>query len=100
MEQLYAQAGSTPRVVCEVDDLPAAQAFVSAGIAVGVMHGLTLATLPSGVTVRPLAERPAGSRSIEALAPAGDPSPTVVALLDRLVAAARDRRAPRAATPV
>ena len=89
MEQLYAQAGVEPRVVCEVDDLPAAQAFVSAGIAVGVMHGLTLATLPSGATARPLAERPAGSRSVEALAPAGDASPTARALLDQLVAAAR-----------
>jgi hypothetical protein len=58
------------------------------------MHGLTLATLPAGVTVRPLAERPAGSRSVEALAPAGAASPTVRALLDRLVAVARDRSAP------
>ena len=91
MEQLYAQAGLEPRVVCEVDDLPAAQAFVAAGIAVGVMHGLTLATLPSGVTARPLAERPAGRRTVEALAPAGDTSPTVRALLAHLVAAARAR---------
>ena len=95
MEHLFAQAGVEPRVVCEVDDLPAAQAFVSAGIAVGVMHGLTLATLPPGVTVRPLAERPAGTRTVEVLAPAGDAAPSVGALVDRLVgAASRLRGAP------
>jgi len=89
MEHLYAQAGFEPRVVCEVDDLPAAQAFVAAGIAVGAMHGLTLSTLPAGVVARPIAERPAGTRRVEALAPAGAASPTVAELLDRLVGAAR-----------
>jgi hypothetical protein len=51
-------------VAYELDDLPAAQAFVAAGIAVVPMHGLILATLPPGATARPLAERPVGSRSI------------------------------------
>jgi len=89
MEHLYAQAGFEPRIVCEVDDLPAAQAFVAAGIAVVVMHGLTLTTLPAGTTARPLAERPAGRRRVEALAPAGSASPLVVALFERLAGAAR-----------
>ena len=70
VEHLCAQAGFAPRVAYELDDLPAAQAFVAAGIAVVPMHGLTLATLPPGATARPLAERPAGSRTVEALAPA------------------------------
>src|SRR5215218_6773383 len=67
VEHLCAQAGFTPRVAFELDDLLAAQAFVAAGIAVVAMHGLALTTVPAGVTVRPPAERPAGSRTVEAL---------------------------------
>ncbi|HWT25983.1 MAG TPA: hypothetical protein VN213_20925, partial [Solirubrobacteraceae bacterium] len=55
----------------ELDDLAAAQAFVAAGIAVALVHGLVLATLPPGATARPLAGGAAGSRTVEALAPAG-----------------------------
>ena len=69
VEHLCAEAGFAPRVAYELDDLPAVQAFVATGIAVVPMHGLILATLPPGATARPLAERPAGSRTIEALAP-------------------------------
>ena len=89
MEHLYAQAGFEPHVVYEVDDLPAAQAFVAAGIAVGTMHGLTLSTLPPGATARPIAERPAGTRRVEALAPAALASTTVADLLEHLAGAAR-----------
>jgi DNA-binding transcriptional LysR family regulator len=89
VEHLCAEAGYAPRVAYELDDLPAAQAFVAAGIAVVPMHGLTLATIPPGVTVRPLAERPAGSRAIEALAPAAARAPVVDELLERLTDAAR-----------
>jgi DNA-binding transcriptional LysR family regulator len=96
VEQLCAQAGFSPRVAYELDDLPAAQRFVAAGIAVVPMHGLTLATVPAGATARPLAERPAGSRRVEALAPAAAASPVVEELLGRLGAAANayalDRR--------
>ena len=73
----------------ELDDLPAAQAFVAAGIAIVPMHGLTLTTLPPGATARPLTERPAGSRTIEALAPAEARTPVVDELLERLTDAAR-----------
>ena len=73
----------------QLDDLPAVQAFVAAGIALVPMHGLTLATVPPGATVRPLAERPAGSRTIEALAPAEARTPVVDELLERLTDAAR-----------
>ena len=89
VEHLCAQAGFEPRVAYELDDLPAAQAFVAAGIAVVPMHGLILATLPPGATARPLAERPAGSRTIEAVAPAAGRTRVVADLLDRLADAAR-----------
>ena len=88
LEHLCAQAGFAPRVAYELDDLPAAQAFAAAGIAVVPMHGLTLATVPAGATTRPLAERPAGSRTIEALAPAAARLPVVDDLLERLTHAA------------
>jgi DNA-binding transcriptional LysR family regulator len=92
VEHLCAQAGVSPRVAFEVDDLPAVQAFVAAGIAVVPLHGLTLATVPAGATVRPLAERPAGSRTVEALAPATARTPVADELLERLADAARRRR--------
>lgn len=88
VEHLCAQAGFAPRVAYELDDLPAAQAFVAAGVAVVPMHGLTLATMPAGVLARPLAERPAGSRTIEALAAKTAATPAVDDLLERLRAAA------------
>jgi DNA-binding transcriptional LysR family regulator len=89
VEHLCAQAGFAPHVAYELDDLPAVQAFVATGIAVVPMHGLILANLPPGATARPLAERPAGSRTIEALAPAAARTPMVDDLLDRLADAAR-----------
>ena len=89
VEHLCAQAGFTPRVAYELDDLPAAQAFVAAGIGVVPMHGLTLTTVPPGATVRPLAERPAGSRTVEAVAPRAAGSTIADDLLERLQAAAR-----------
>ncbi len=89
MEHLCAQAGFAPRVAYELDDLPAVQAFVAAGVAVVPMHGLTLATLPPGVVTRPLTERPAGSRTVEALVEVGTRSAVVDDLLGRLSQAAR-----------
>ena len=44
IEQLCAQAGFAPTGRLRLDDLPAAQAFVAAGIALVPMHGLTLTT--------------------------------------------------------
>jgi DNA-binding transcriptional LysR family regulator len=89
VEHLCAEAGFAPRVAYELDDLPAAQAFAAAGIAAVPMHGLTLATVPPGVTARPLAERPAGSRTVEALAPAAARTPLVDEFLKRLTLAAQ-----------
>ena len=89
VEHLCSQEGFEPQVAYELDDLPAVQAFVAAGIAIVPMHGLTLRTIPPGATARPLAERPAGSRAIEALAPAEARTPVVDDLLQRLTDAAR-----------
>ncbi|HWI08157.1 MAG TPA: LysR family transcriptional regulator [Solirubrobacteraceae bacterium] len=101
VEHLCAQAGFAPRVIYELDDLPAAQAFVAAGIAIVPMHGLTLATLPPGATTRPLVERPAGSRTVEVLTPAAARTAIADDLLDRLAHAASAYAAPplRAAQP-
>lgn len=89
IERLCAEAGFAPSVAYELDDLAAAQAFVAVGIALVPMHGLTLTTVPLGATTRPLAGRPAGSRTIEALTPAATRTPLVDALLERLVESAR-----------
>jgi DNA-binding transcriptional LysR family regulator len=89
VEHLCAQAGFAPRVAYELDDLPAAQAFVAAGIALVPMHGLTLATVPPGVAAVRVAEHPAASRTVEALAPATADAPLVEDLVDRLAGAAR-----------
>jgi DNA-binding transcriptional LysR family regulator len=89
VEHLCAEAGFAPRVAYELDDLSAAQAFAAAGIAAVPMHGLTLATVPPGVTACPLAERPAGSRTVEALAPAAVRTPVVDEFLERLTHAAQ-----------
>ncbi len=89
IEQLCADAGFAPKVAYELDDLPAAQAFVAAGIALVPMHGLMVAAVPTGATVRPLAERPAGSRTVEALAPTATRTPLVDDLLGLLSESAR-----------
>ena len=99
VEHLCAEAGFSPRVAYEIDDWPAAQAFVAAGIAVGAMHGLTLATVPRGLTVIPLAERPAGSRTIEALAPATVRTAVADDLLERLGEAAQALTRPVVGSP-
>src|SRR5687768_7146920 len=97
VEHLCAQAGFAPTVAYELDDLPAAQAFAAVGIAIVPMHGLTLTTLPPGATARPLTERAAGSRAVEALAPVAARSPVVDDLLERLARAATGamKRTPR-----
>jgi DNA-binding transcriptional LysR family regulator len=92
VEHLCAEAGFRPRVAYELDDPRAAQAFVAAGISVGLMHGLTLVTVPPGATVLPLEERPAGSRVIEALASAAERTSVADELLARLGEAGRAGR--------
>jgi DNA-binding transcriptional LysR family regulator len=79
-------------VAYELDDLAAVRAFAAAGIGMMPMHGLTLASVPPGATVRRLAERPAGSRTVEALAPIMDRAPAVDDLIERLAGAAGSHR--------
>jgi DNA-binding transcriptional LysR family regulator len=88
VDHLCAEAGFAPLVAYELNDLPAVQAFVAAGIAVVPMHGLTLTTVPIGATARPLADRPAGSRTVEALVPTRARTPLVDELAARLTSAA------------
>ena len=95
VEQLCGEAGFAPKVAYELDDLPAAQAFVAAGIALVPMHGLTLTTVPPGATSRPLAERPSGSRTIEAVAPAATRTPLVDDLVGLLAESASAHAARR-----
>jgi DNA-binding transcriptional LysR family regulator len=99
VEHLCAQAGFAPLVAYELDDLPSVQAFVAAGIGVVPMHGLTLTTVPRGAAVRPLAERPAGSRTIEALTPVAAHSPVVDELYEHLAVAARAYATRRGGAP-
>jgi DNA-binding transcriptional LysR family regulator len=92
VEHVCAEAGFTPRVAYELDDLPAVQAFVAAGIAIVLVHGLILSTMRPGASARPIAEQPAGSRTVEALAATTARSPMVNDMLDRLALAAHAYR--------
>lgn len=92
VEQLCAEHGFAPRIAYEIDDLPAAKAFVAAGVCVGLMHGLTLIDRPAGVAVVPLTERDAGARRIEVLARSGPDTPLAGELLAHLARAARAHR--------
>jgi DNA-binding transcriptional LysR family regulator len=88
IEHLCAQVGFEPQVAYELDDLPAVQAFVAAGVAIVPMHGLTLSTMPRGAVARVIADRSAGSRTIEALANTSATTAAVADLLARLENAA------------
>lgn len=93
-EHLCAQAGFAPVVSHELDDLPAVKAFVAAGAGVVPMHGLIFTPLPPGTTARPLADRPTGSRTVEALTPSGG-TPVVADLIACLARASAAYVVPR-----
>jgi DNA-binding transcriptional LysR family regulator len=88
VEHLCAQAGFVPHVAYEVDDLVGAQAFAAAGIAVVLMHQLTVHTPLPGVAIRPLADGSTALRTIEAFLPSESQSPAAEALLVHLDRAA------------
>lgn len=88
VEHLCAEAGFSPRVAYELDDLRRRTRSWRRESPSAPCTG-SLAAVPRGVTVLPLAERPAGSRAIEALAPAIVRTPVVDALRERLAHAAR-----------
>jgi DNA-binding transcriptional LysR family regulator len=89
VERLCAEAGFKPRIAYEVDDLTAAQAFAAAGIALVLMHGLTIARSTPGIAVRPLADAAAGSRTVEAIVPSGRRSAPVAEIVRHLARSAR-----------
>jgi DNA-binding transcriptional LysR family regulator len=88
VEHLCADAGFAPRIAYEVDDLVAAQAFAAAGIAVVLMHRLTVLTPLPGVAIRPLAGSAIGTRAVEAVVDEVAHGEAVDRLLAHLVAAA------------
>lgn len=82
------QAGIDPRVVFETDDHFATVSLVSAGLAVAVVPSLAMLHRPKDVHV---AVVPDAHRTISAfIRPAAAARPAVGAVIDHLVAAARD----------
>jgi DNA-binding transcriptional LysR family regulator len=80
LDRLCRDAGFTPRIAFETDDLQAAQAFVAAGLGIALMHDLTLPTRRHNVAVRPLTG-PRLARPVSAVSVAGRRSPSAVAML-------------------
>jgi DNA-binding transcriptional LysR family regulator len=87
IERLFAAAGAEPRIAYEVDDLPAAQALVRAGLAVVLMHGLTIPAAHPGLDARPLDDAGQGTRVVEVATLEARSWPPADALADLIVAA-------------
>ena len=85
VERLFAAAGAAPRVVYEIDDLAGARAMARAGLAVVLMHGLTVPEPHPGIVLRPLADGDEGTRTIEVASLAGRRWPPADALADLMV---------------
>jgi DNA-binding transcriptional LysR family regulator len=88
LERLWADAGISPRIAFETDDLQAAQAFVAARLGIALMHDLTLPTRRDGVAVRPLTG-PRLARPVSAVTMADRQSPAAAAMVAALAAPAR-----------
>ena len=84
VERLCAEAGFSPHVVYEVNDLVAYQAFAAAGISIAVMHELTIVPGIPGTTARPLAGDP-GGREVYAVLDERKPHPAGKSLLAHLL---------------
>ena len=80
LDRLCRDAGFTPHIAFETDDLQAAQAFVAAGLGIALMHDLTLPTRRHNVAVRPLTG-PRLARPVSAVTVAGRRSPPAAAML-------------------
>jgi DNA-binding transcriptional LysR family regulator len=80
-------AGFEPQVVFRTDDQTTVRGLVAAGIGIAMVPSLILSSLPPGVVVRPLDE-PALTRSVMVAAPAADPLPSALAMLETLKAVA------------
>jgi DNA-binding transcriptional LysR family regulator len=91
VDGLLREAGAEPRIAFEIDDLPAAQAFVAAGLGAALMHGLTLGASPPGVAIRPL-ETSAGNRRVEVVRTRGRRVPAARALWEQVPDLATETR--------
>lgn len=85
VEQLFAAVGISPCVAYEVDDLRAAQALARAGLAVVLMHDLTIPQPHPGLEVRSLANVEEGTRTIEIASLDGRHWPPAQAMADLLL---------------
>ena len=80
LERLCADAGFTPRIGFETDDLQAVQTFVAAGLGIALMHDLTMPTRRRSIAVRPITGRRL-ARPVNAVTAAGRHSPPAAAML-------------------
>jgi DNA-binding transcriptional LysR family regulator len=83
-------AGFEPQIVFRTDDQTTVRGLVAAGIGIAMVPSLILSSLPPGVVVRPLDE-PALTRTIMAAAPASDPLPAALAMIETLELMSADR---------
>ncbi len=88
LERLWADAGFSPRIAFQTDDLQAAQAFVAARLGIALMHDLTLPSRREGVAIRPLTG-PRLARPIAAVTSAHRRSPPAAAMVALLAAPPR-----------
>ncbi|GAA1503027.1 LysR family transcriptional regulator [Nocardioides humi] len=90
-------SGFEPRTLLTTDDHRAVQAFVAAGLGIGVVPGLAASFPSPGVVVRGL-DTGAPVRRIAVARPPGEPvPPPVVAMTEVLLDVTRARRDPRGA---
>jgi molybdate transport repressor ModE-like protein len=85
VEELFVASGITPSIAYEVDDLRAAQAFARAGLAVVLMHGLTIPELHPGIAVRRLVDAATGTRTVEVATLGGRHWPPADAMTELLI---------------
>ena len=83
LEGLCADAGFSPRIAFETDDLQAVQTFVAAGLGIALMHDLTMPTRRLSIAVRPIAG-PRLARPVNAVTAIGRRSPPATAMLEVL----------------
>jgi DNA-binding transcriptional LysR family regulator len=84
LERLCADAGFTPEIALETDDLQAVQALVAAGLGVALMHDLTMPVRRQNIAVRPL-RGPRLARPVAAVTAANRRSPPAAAMLEILI---------------
>jgi DNA-binding transcriptional LysR family regulator len=89
---LCRRAGFTPNFVAHAVEFPAAQAYVAAGIGVGLVPVLALGTVHRGVAILPLRREPEPRHVWVVTRPSLATSATVVATVQALVLAAKEHQ--------